>query len=878
MRTMRAFVKRLSAFFSKKQWERELAAELESNLELHAEDNRRAGMNPEEARRAAVLKWGATESVKESYRDRKSIPWLETLAQDVRYAGRTLRKNAGFTMVAVLTLALGIGANTAMFSVVEAVLLRPLPYAQPDRLVEISETNPLKHWTHTVAAPANFADWQRMNTVFTGIAAFGRTETFLSGSGEPQRLRALAVTGNLFDVLGVPPLLGRTFTYEETFEGKNRVAVLSYNLWQSQFAGDPHVVGRTISLTGKTYEVIGVMPRSFFFPGHPIQIYSPWGFKPSIFTAHRRPHYLNVIARLRPNISLDQAATQMTSIARRLEEKYPDTNTKMGVRLDGYHDTLAEEKRPALMMLLAAVGVLFLIVCSNVANLQLSRAASRAREMGIRHALGAGRGRLVRQLLTESLVMSMAGGLTGLVLAFGARAALLRFAPEAIPPFAELRIDGWVILFSIAVTLFAPLLFGVAPALASSRSEMLRDRSETVSRGGRSTRSALVACEVALSVVLVVGAGLLIRSLIRLESVNPGFNPDHAVSFDVLLPEIRYPKAEQVVRVIDGIENGLRKQSNVQAVGMSLALALRGAAWTGDATVEGRSGDDYERELRHNIVTPDYFRAVGTPLERGRFLNEFDTTTSPPVTLVNESLARTYFRGADPIGKRLKFGRPQDKDGWVTVVGVVADQKQDGMAARVQPEVYVPLTQAGADDGIGVTFVIRGTGSPETLIAEARREVRAIDKDVALTDIKPLRDLVHDSVRDQRFRTSLLSGFASIALFLAALGVYGVLAYSVAQRSREIGVRMALGASPARLFKMVMQDGLRPVLAGSIVGLAGAYAATRFIEALLFGVGTVDPPTYLLTTAILGAVATCACAVPAWRAIRVDPVYSLREQ
>jgi predicted permease len=407
---------------------------------------------------------------------------------------------------------------------------------------------------------------------------------------------------------------------------------------------------------------------------------------------------------------------------------------------------------------------------------------------------------------------------------------------------------------------------------------MLRDRSETVSRGSRSMRNALVACEVALSVVLVTGAGLLIRSLIRLENVNPGFNPDHAVSFNVLLPGVRYPKAEQVVRAIDGIESGIRKQSNVQAVGMSLALALRGSGWTGDATVEGHSGDDYERELRHNIVTPDYFRAVGTPLVRGRYLNEFDTAASPPVTLVNESLARTYFRGTDAVGKRLKFGRPQDKDGWVTVAGIVADQKQDGLAARVQPEVYVPLTQGDADDGLGVTFVIRGTGNPEALVAGARREVRAIDKDLALTDVTPLRDLVHDSVRDQRFRTSLLSGFAGIALLLAALGVYGVLAYSVAQRSREIGVRMALGASPARLFGMVMQDGMRPVLVGSMAGLGSAYLATRLIKSLLFGIGAADPQTYLFTVAILGTVAVCACAVPAWRTIRVDPVWSLREQ
>jgi putative ABC transport system permease protein len=878
MRTIRAFFKRLVAFFHRKRWEQDLAEEFQANLELHIADNLSAGMNPDEARRAALLKYGGMESAKENFRDRKTLPWLETLAQDVRYAARTLRNNTGFTAVAVLTLALGIGANTAMFSVVEAVLLRPLPYAQPAQLVEISETNPLKHWTHTVAAPANFADWRRMNSVFTDIAAYGPTERFLSGSGEPERLMALAVIGNLFDVLGVPPLLGRTFGDAETLEGKERVVVISYNLWQAEFASDPRLIGRTLSLTGKTYEVIGVMPPSFFFPGRGIQIYIPWGAKPEIFTKHRRPHYLSVIARLRRGVSLGQAGSQMTAIARRLEEKYPDTNTKMGVRLDNYHDTLTVEKRPALLILFAAVGVLLLIVCSNVTNLQLGRAASRVREMGIRHALGAGRGRLVRQLLTESLVISLAGGAAGLMLAFGARAALLRFAPSAIPPFAELRIDNWVLLFNLVVTFCAPLIFGVAPALASSRSELLRDRSETIARGSRSTRSALVACEVASSVVLVVGAGLLIRSLISLENVNPGINPDHAVSFQVLLPGIRYAKADQIVRAVDDIESGLRKQPNVQAVGMSLLTVLQGSAWTGDATVEGQTGDDYERELRHNVVTPDYFRAVGTPLLSGRFLNEFDTEKSPPVTLVNESLAKTYFRGVDPIGKRLKFGRPQDKEPWVTVVGVVADQKQDGLAKRVQPEVYVPLRQAGADDGLGTTFVIRGAGAYESLIAAARRQVHSIDKDLALTDIIPLRDLVHDSVRDQRFRTALLSGFAGIALFLAALGVYGVLAYSVAQRSREIGVRMALGASSGRLFGMVMHDGMRPVFAGCILGLAGAYAVTRFMKSLLFGVGATDVPTYIWTVAILAGVAVSACALPAWRAICADPVWSLREQ
>ncbi|PYT35086.1 MAG: hypothetical protein DMG58_03120, partial [Acidobacteria bacterium] len=807
-----------------------------------------------------------------------SLPLLETLAQDLRYAARTLRKNPGFTMVAILTLGLGIGANTAMFSVAQAVLWRPLPYAHPDRLVEISETNPLKRWTHTVVAPANFADWQKMNTVFIGIGAYDPTEVFLTGEGEPQRLKGIALTANLFEVLGVAPLLGRTFRNEETFEGKSRVAILSYNLWQTGFAGDPHIVGRSVSLTGKTYDVVGVMPSAFFFPGHDKQIYIPFGFKPSIFVEHRRPHYLNVIARLRDGVSLAQASRQMTGVASRLEQMYPDTNTKMGVRLDGFHDTLTQEKRPALAMLLSAVCVLFLIVCSNVANLQLGCAAARVREFSIRQALGAGRARLVRQLLTESLALSLAGGALGLALAVFARAALLRWIPAAIPRYAELRIDTWVVFFGAAITVLAPLLFGIVPALASSRADSLRDRGDTGSRRGRSLRNVLVGCEVALSVVLVVGAGLLIRSLIGLENVDPGFNPDHAVSFSLALPEIRYAKSERTVRTIEEIESRIRTEAGVQVVGTGMVLPLHGTAWTDDASVEGHAPGDYERELRHNVVTPDFFRATGTRLIRGRSLNGFDTEKSPPVTLVNESLAKNYFRGADPIGKRIKFGLMQDKDPWVTVVGMVADMKQDGMAARVEPEVYVPLTQADAEGGLGVSVVVRGSCNPDALIAAARREIHAIDKDLALTDVTTLRDLVHNSVGDQRFRTTLLAGFAGCALFLAALGVYGVLAYSVAQRTREIGVRMALGASAAQLFRMVLRDGMRPVFAGSIVGMAGAYAVTGLIQSLLFGVAPVDPPTYLLTFAILAAVALAACVVPAAKAIRVDPLVSLREQ
>jgi putative ABC transport system permease protein len=883
MRPLRAWLIRFAGFFSRDRRERELNDEMESHLALHIEDNIRAGMTLAEARRAALVRFGGIEAVKESYRDRRGIPLLDTMAQDVRYAVRTLHRNAGFATVAILTLALGIGANTAVFSVVQAVLLRPLPYAQPDRLIEVSETNPLKRWTHSVAAPANYADWRRMNTVFSGMAAYNGIDEkrassydlFLTGAGEPQRVTGLTVTGNLFHVLGVTPLLGRTFTEEETYEGHERVAILSYGFWQTEFAGDPHIIGRTLTLSGKTYDVIGVMPREFFFPNREVQIFLPFGVKPAFFVQMRRPHMLYVIARLRQGVSIDRARGEMTAIASRLERTYPYTNTKMGVRLDGYHAVLSQASRPAVLMLLGAVGLLLLIVCSNVANLQLGRAAAREREMGIRQALGAGRFRLIRQLLTESMMLSFAGGALGLVLAVAARAALLRLAPAAIPGFAELRIDLWVILFTGAITLCAPLLFGVIPAIASSRPDALRDRSESASRASRSLRDLLVACEVALSVVLVVGAGLLVRSLLLLERVDPGFRPESGVSFSLVFPDVRYSD-ENAVRAIENIENRLRTVPGVHAVGAATTLPLRGFAYSGDATVEGRGGEDYERELRHDMITPGYFQAMGTPLIRGRFFNEFDTAKSPPVALVNQTLARVYFRRADPVGRRLKYGKPLDKDEpWVTVVGVVADARQDGLDMPVQPEAWTPLRQQPNN---GMTFVLRGNDDPAALIAAARRKVRAVDKDLVLTQVTPLPDLLRESAGDQRFRTALLSAFAGVALLLAALGVYGVLAYSVMQRAKEIGVRMALGAGTARLFGMVLGDGLRPVALGAILGLGGAWLATRMIRSLLFGVAPADPSTYAFTIAVLAIAAVCACTLPAAKAIRVDPVVSLREQ
>jgi putative ABC transport system permease protein len=877
---------RLMGALNPKRLDRDLEdfdREVTAHLDMMAEDAIRRGLPPDEARRAAAVRFGGHVQLREQQRDERSLPLVETTVQDIRYGLRALARNPGFAAAAVLTLAVGIGANTTMFSVVHAVLLRPLPYARPDELVRVFESNPLKHWTKSVVAPANYADWKTQNTVFEEIAAyegFGKegslaSDVFLTGSGEPQSLKALSVSGNLLRMLGVPPLLGRTFVDEETFEGRSRVVVLSYALWQSLLGGDRNVIGRTLTLSGRTYDVVGVMPPAFAFPGRDVQLWMPLAYTPDTFATARRPHWLNVVARLKSGVPIERAREDMTAIAGRLERQYPDTNTQMGVRLETFHESLNGGQRPALMMLFAAVVVLFLIVCANIANLQVGRAVGRAREMSIRHALGARRGRIVRQLLTESLLVSAIGGAGGLTLAAFARMALGRFAPDVVPLFTDLRLDGPVLLFTVLLCLLAPVAFGLLPAVASSRGDRLNDRSDASPRGARSMRDVLVGCEVGLSVVLVVGAVLLVRSLIHLQEVDPGFNQEHVVAFRISLPTVRYGDAAKKFLAFDAIERRLRDSPAVQAVGATSTLVMQGFTWTGDATVEGRDPADYERELRHKSITPGYIRAVGSRLLAGRLLDESDTRERPPVTLVNQTLAARYFRGADPIGKRMTFGRPQDQNPWVTIVGVVADSKQDGLDKPVEPEVYTPLGQMMQNP---LTYVVRTSGDVDSTVAWARRSVRAVDKDLPLTGVTTLTGVVQNSMGDERFRTVLLTAFAVVALLLAALGIYGVLAYFVTQRGRELGVRLALGARPRALFLMVVGQGLRPVAAGAVAGLAGAAALAGLLKSLLFAIQPIDAPTYLVTTVVLAAVAVAACAMPAFRATRVDPMVALREE
>jgi putative ABC transport system permease protein len=799
-------------------------------------------------------------------------------------AFRGLIRAPGFAIVAILILALGIGANTAMFSVAEATLWRPMPVTEPNRLVHLWETNPLKHWTDAPASPANFADWQKRNHVFSAMGGYlsagdksgGGFDIVMTGSGEPQRLKAVMCTGNLFQILGVNPLLGRTFRDEETFESDKHVVILSWQLWQARFGGDPNIVGHTVELDSRPFDVIGVMPREFYFPSRRVQLWTALGFKPAVFVEQRRPHYLDVVARLKPGVDIAQARAEMTAIASQLEHEHPDNNTKMGAGLGPLQDWFTGETRPGILMLLGAVGFLLLIVCANVANLQLSRAASRLRELAIRRALGATRAQIVQQLAAESLALAFLGGAFGLLFALTARNVFLALMPE-LPGVRPFQMDAMVLLFAFCISIATAIAFGIAPAHFSSGAESLNVRSDTGSSGqNQRLRSMLVASEVALCVVLVSGAGLFAKSLIRLQEVNPGFQSEHALMFGLDLPEARYPKDSQAVQAFGEIERRLRSNPQVQSVGLAAAAALQGSAYTLDATVEGRGGNDYERELHHNSTTPEYFRALGTPLLRGRWLTEMDETEGAPlVTLVNEALEKKYFRGAEAVGKRLKFGRPNDKDPWVTVVGVVADIKQEGLSKPVQPEVYVPFSREFSNSA---TFVVRSFGPPEAVVSAARDIVHQVDKDLTLIDVRTLNDAVHESTKGERFRTSVLAGFAVAALLLAGVGIYGVVAYLVALRTREIGVRMALGARVGQLVALVFQQGMKPVLIGLSAGLLCALAVARLIRSLLFGIDSSDPGTYVVTIAILAAVAAAACSIPALRAARVDPVVALRDE
>ena len=798
---------------------------------------------------------------------------IADMLRDTRYAVRQLVKSPAFSIVAILTLALGIGATSAIFSVVNGVLLRPLPYPDADALVRINEIVP-KYGQFSVA-PANFLDWRSQATSFEHIAAYsGGTVTFNAAEG-PERVPAAMVSWDLFDLLRTAPALGRGFSQAEDVPGKNNVIVISHGMWQRRFGGDPAIVGRSLSLSGEPVTIVGVMPQGFFFPTRNAELWRPIAIDPA--NASRGAHFLDVIARLKPGASPAHASAEMKTIAERLAVQYPDKSADESAEVLSVKEMMVSDIRPALLTLLAAVAVVVLIACANVANLLLVRASVREKEIAIRGALGAGRRRLILQLLAESLVLALAGGGLGLLLAYLAIGPVQTLSAGSIPRVQDVSIDRNVLAFALGLTMFTGLLFGIAPAWQASRSgigEVLKEggRSSSTS-SGRWLRSVLMVVEVALSIILLVGAVLLLRSFSRITGVDPGFRPDGVLAFRVSLPAKSYGEPHKRVAFYDALTARLTSLPQVHGAGMIQTLPMRGD-YVLSFTIEGRPPLKPGQGLSANYrsASGGFFQTAGIPVKRGRVFTEQDTSAAPMVAVVDEAFARRYFPGEDPLGHGVDIGN--GTDGFYQIVGVVGSVRSEGLDVAPEPTVYVPFTQ---DPSSTMWVAVRTDGDPLGQSSAVRQIVRSLDPSLPAYSMATLASVVSDSVAQRRFSMLLLAAFAVIALLLAGIGLYGVVAYTVSLRTQEIGVRMAIGAQQGDVLRLVVGDGMRLALAGVAAGIVGALALGRFISSLLFEVTAFDPVSYATTAVLLLAIAALACYVPALRAMGVDPLSALRQ-
>jgi predicted permease len=885
MMWLRVFLHRLGSLFLKSRLERELEEEIRTHLELQTEENLRQGMSKDEARFAALRKFGGVEQMKEQYRDRRGLPLLESLFQDLRYGARMLRKNPGFTLIAVLTLALGIGATTAIFSVVNGVLLRPLPYPEAERLMSLTERSPQLE-RNFIAYP-NLLDWRAQNTVFEQIAVYRTTNFTITGKGEPERVIGGQVSAELFPALRVSATLGRTFLTEEDKPGGNPVVLLSHGLWQRRFGADPSIIGQSLSLNGRNWQVAGVMPARFQFPNR-VELWTPLGQTlDDPDWMHRGNHQgIYGLARLKPGATLTQARSEMEAIAVRLEQQYPATNQGARVSVVPLLEETVQDVRRALLVLLATVGFVLLIACANIANLLLARAATRQKEMAIRLALGASRGRLLRQLLAESALLALLGGSVGLWLA--ARGVALIVAanasgPSAIPRAQEIGLDWQVVIFTTAISLLTSLLFGLAPAWQASKpalNETLKEasRGTTGGPGQHRLRGALVIAEVALSLVLLIGAGLMLRSFYNLQRVNPGFQTDHLLTLRVALPPARYTTAEQIGNFYQQLLQRLNALPGVQSVGAATWMPLVGGGNNSPFSVEGQPEPEPGEAPLADIsnITPDYFRLMGIALQQGRAFTEQDNLNAPLVVILDELTAQRHWPNTDPIGKRIRLGGNNPAAPWATVVGIVPPVKLYGLArASNHAQVYRSLLQFPQPTA---TIGVRAAADPVSLNTTVRQQVLALDGDLPIFNVKTMEQVLTDSVASQRLNTLLLGIFAAVAFILAAVGIYGVMSYLVAQRTQEIGIRLALGAQALDVLKHVLRQGMTLTLIGISLGLAGALALTRFMTTLLFGVNATDSLTFAVITVLLALVALLACLVPARRATKVDPMIALRHE
>jgi putative ABC transport system permease protein len=819
---------------------------------------------------------------------------MQTIWQDLRYGTRMLLKNPGITFVVILALALGIGANTAIFSVVNAVLLRPLPYEESDRLVFLNEESQVLD-EMSISYP-NFTDWRNQNKVFEKIGVYNRSSYNLTGAGEAERITTGQVSADLFSVLHVNAGLGRVFTNEEDKPGGAPVVVLSYGLWQRRFGGQASMLNQPLTLNGKSYTVIGVMPQDYLYPSR-VEMWVPVGQLSGESSWQQRGNHpgLYGVARLKPGVTLQQANADMDNIAANLEKQYPDSNAGNRVRIRPLLEIFVGDVRRALWVLFAAVGFVLLIACANIANLLLARAKAREKEMAIRTAMGAGRWRIARQLLTESVLLALMGGALGLLFARWGVELILYISPDAIPRWREISLDWSVLAFTVGVAFMTGILFGLVPALQAG----VVDVHETLKETGRGMsgrhwlRSSLVVVEVATTLVLLIGAGLMIRSFYRLQKVNPGFSYEHLTSFSVSLPEKKYAAGDQREQFFNRLTENLRGLPGVEATAAASGLPLGNNGWQMSFVMDGRPRPPRDQTplMEACLVTPDYFRAMNIPLKRGRYFTDHDNRSflggkdlskyselervgaGLNVIVIDEEFARRYWPNEEAIGKRIKLGT-DERASVLTVVGVVGRVKMDGLSQdsnRVQG--YFPFAQIQNGD---MTVILKAAGDPNQLIAAVRQQVRTIDSDQPIYSIRTMDEIRAESVAPERLNLTLLSIFAGIALVLAVVGIYGVMSYSVTQRTHEIGIRMAIGAQPRDVFRMVIGQGMMLALIGVAVGLVGAFGLTRLMTTMLFGVEPTDPATFAAIAVLLTAVALVACYVPGRRATKVDPVVSLR--
>ncbi|HUI73474.1 MAG TPA: ABC transporter permease [Candidatus Acidoferrum sp.] len=868
---------RLRSLFRRKSAESELDSELRFHLDCQIEKYMNSGLSREEANRRARLDLGGLEQTKEECRDARGSHFLETLFQDLRFSFRSFLRNPAFFLFVVAVFALGIGANTAIYAVAYNILLRPLPYRNATRLVMVWEDASAFGFPQDTPAPGNFASWRAQNTVFQDMAALRNRRFNLIGERNPEQFRGTEITANMFPLLGVRPELGRNILPSEDKPGANRVVILSHGVWMANFGGDPEIVGKQISLNHASYSIIGVMPRGFIFPDRQTQIWTPIGFSDKDLT-ERDSHYLHVIARRKPGVSLKSANSDLSVIAQRLAKQFPDTNSKVGAYAVPLRDLLAGSSRLAAIVLLGAVGFVLLIACANVANLLLARAAGRQKELSMRMALGAGRARIIRQLLTESILLSGISGCAGLLLAITAMPFLSRLVPDGLAPIEGSGINPAVLAFLLAISILCGVLFGIVPALRVSRLGLATAVKQGNTRGaiaaGMRLRDVLVVAEVALALVLFSGAALMLRSLINVFDLDPGFRPAHVLAAEIELPSPNYDDVARRNAFFEEVLGRINHLPGVVAAGCTTWLPLTNWGGASGIIIEGRPASLPGHAMIPNwrMISSKYIQAIGMSLIEGRAFGDRDGAGTQAVALINQTASKDFWPGGDPVGTRFKRDESTLQP-WITIVGIVGDVRQAGLDQPPRPTIYFPYQQH--DFFTPSYLAVRTSGDPMALANDVREQIWAVDKDQPITNVMPLEQMLEDYLAPRRLQSSLLAGFALFALLLAALGIYAVLAFSVTRRTQEIGVRVALGAQQFDILRQILSHGLKLAGLGVAIGVAGALGLSQVLATLLFGVSATDPMTLSGAALALSIVAVAACYIPARRATKVDPVVAL---